>query len=535
MGLRGPGAAPKGGALLVSPRRGQSRTWARRDLPRAERVVRFLESLTVTSGARAGEPFRVRPWQREIIEAWYATDASGRRIVRTGLLTLGRKNGKTTLCAALALAHLLGPETEPRGLIVCAAKDRDQASLLYDEVVAFLRRSPKLLDRVNIKRHAKEIEDLATGSRLLPVSSDAGKAHGLSPSVVIIDELAQWGTGAGRELYDALTTGTGARAEPLTLIISTQGDPGAAGGLMAQLVEYGRAVRAGQIHDPAFSPWIFEAPLEADPWDERVWPLANPALGDFRSLEEMREFAARARAIPGLEATFRRYYLNQAVAAETRWLSLEDWDACAAPHLVAEMRGRAWLGLDLASTRDLTALALVIPDGEAYIVRTEFWVPSAALAERERSDRVPYRQWVGEGWLRVTPGNVTDYGFVEQRVRELAHAYDVVEVGVDPWNARDLIVRLQRDGVPVVEVPQTIRMLAPAAKALERAVLQRQIRHDGNPVMRWCVSNTVCDVDANLNLKPSKVRSTGRIDGVSALVTALARVLAGEVGGWRPL
>jgi len=321
VGLRGPGAKP---ATMPAPgrRRGRPPAWEKSGLSRSDRVIAFIESLRITSGAHAGRRFRLRPWQRQIIRAWYATAGRQRRIVRTGLLTIARKNGKTALCAAIALAHLVGPEVESRGQIVAAASDRDQSGLIFDELVAFILGNPAFADRCNIQRHAKIIEDMVSGTTFRALSSDAKKAHGLNPSVIILDELAQWGhEGLGRDLYTALTTSTGARGEPLTLVISTQTADDLA--IMSQLVDYGKAVAAGEIHDPSFSAHVFEVPLEADPFDEALWPRANPALGDFRSLDEMRIAAARAKQMPSELATFRLYYLNQRVYAEERWLPLD--------------------------------------------------------------------------------------------------------------------------------------------------------------------------------------------------------------------
>jgi phage terminase large subunit-like protein len=205
MGLRGRGARPKAKPTShFKPIRRPN--WKAKGLTRAERVIRFVEGLKVTAGPLAGKPFLLRPWQKDIIRKWYTTDANGLRIVRTGLLSVARKNGKSGLCAALALCHLVGPEQEPRGQIVVGATDRDQSGLIFDEIAAFIAADETLSERCNIKRHEKVIEDLESGSKFRALSSDAKKAHGLSPSVVILDELAQWGAGVGRALYDALTT-----------------------------------------------------------------------------------------------------------------------------------------------------------------------------------------------------------------------------------------------------------------------------------------------------------------------------------------
>jgi len=238
-------------------------------LSRAERVIRFVESLTITSGAHAGRKFLLRPWQRKIVEAWYATGEDGRRLVRTGLMTLGRKNGKTSLCAALALAHLVGPEVERRGQIIGAAKDREQASYVFDEIVAFILDNPAFIARTNIQRHAKIIEDLVSGTKFIATSSDAAKAHGKGGSVIIIDELGQWGSSpAGRDLFTALTTSTGARDQPLMMAITTAGYDRHS--ILWELYQHAKKVQEHPDLDPTFLPILYEAPADADWTDEAV-------------------------------------------------------------------------------------------------------------------------------------------------------------------------------------------------------------------------------------------------------------------------
>jgi phage terminase large subunit-like protein len=245
----------------------------------------------------------------------------------------------------------------------------------------------------------------------------------------------------------------------------------------------------------------------------------------------MRTAARQAQAVPAREASFRQLYLNQwGTTAAPRWLPLAAWDACAAPGSTIDAGAgvsprRAFLGLDLASTTDLTALVTVIEDGDELDVRADFWCPDDNLAERSRRDHVPYELWAKQGHLTATPGNTVDYSFIEARIHALMATHEVVEVAVDPWNARPLLAKLAQDQVPAIAVAQTMAGLTAASKELERRILSRTLRHDGHPILRWCVGNTVADVDGNGNLKPSKKRSHERIDGVSALVTALARAL----------
>jgi phage terminase large subunit-like protein len=323
MGMRGPGAKPVKKAGNSAAGKPKPRSWERRGLSRAARVIAFIEGLKLTAGRHAGKPFKLRPWQRAIIESIYATDADGNRPVRQALATMPRKNGKTELAAGLALAHLAGPEAEARGEVYSAASDRNQAGRIFRELEAFILADDDLAGRCNVQRFAKRIEVMAgpgAGSVYEALSSDAKKAHGLSPSFAVCDEVAQW---LGRDLYDNLVTGTGARDEPLVVVISTQSaDPNH---VMSEIVSYGRSVLDGTIEDPTFHATIYSAPDDADPWSEATWYACNPALGDFRSLEEMRQFAEKAKRIPAREAVFRNLYLNQSVATQARFIAAANW------------------------------------------------------------------------------------------------------------------------------------------------------------------------------------------------------------------
>jgi phage terminase large subunit-like protein len=517
MGLRGPGARPKSRA--PAPARARRSPWQAKGLSRAERNIRFIESLRITSGIHARRKFQVRDWQRQIIEAWYATDAEGVRIVRTGLLSVARKNGKSGLCAALALCHLLGPEMEPRGQIVVGATDRDQSALIFDEVVAFIEDNERFGSECNIKRHEKTIEHLPSGSKFRALSSDAKKAHGLSPSVVILDELAQWGTGAGRALYDALTTAQGARKEPLVLVIGTQSADDHA--LMSQLVDYAKAVRSGSITDPTFSGFVFEIPPELDVFDEGNWPLANPAINDFRSREDMRMLAERAQRMPTLEASFRNLFCNQRTDAEERWLPAQEWDACCddSIDLDALAGTRCLAALDLGSVRDLTAFGVFWP--ESGVLAVWAWCPADNMRAREDTDRVPYSTWAKQGYIEATPGRATDKKRVAFRLAELCARFQPQLIAFDPWQITELERILNEEGItlpPFRQFGQGYKSMSPAIKAFEERVLNRRLKHRGNPLLTWAVSNVAIERDAAGNMKPSKERSRERIDPAVAAI-----------------
>jgi len=513
MGLRGPGAKP-----VKTATRKRRPAWEKRGLSRADRVIAFVESLKITSGSLAGEKMRLRDWQRDIVHGLYGTDDEGNRITRQGLITLPRKQGKTQLAAALALAHLVGPEVEQRGQIYSAAADRDQAALLYKEMKAMLQEAPQLLERVIIRDFNKMIEDTDSGSIYQALSSDARKAHGLNASFVVCDELAQW---RGRDLYDNLLTSMGARAEPLMVTISTQSaDPHH---IMSELVHYGERVLSGEAEDPAFYACIYRAPEDADVWDEQVWYDCNPALGDFRSLEEMRAFANRAKKIPAAEASFKNLYLNQQIDAETRFLNPSEWLAGKDDIDLNDLKGRkCWGGLDLSSTTDLTSLVLVFPIGPHLKTLCFFWVPGDRLREREDKDRVPYTVWRDQGEIIATPGKTVDKNFVVHTLGQVAAEYDIQSIAFDRWRIEDLIKQLGDEGIELNLIPygQGFKDMGPAVDHLETSILDEVLCHD-SPVLDWCASNAVVVQDPAGNRKLDKGKSYARIDGIIALAMAL--------------
>ena len=240
----------------------------------------------------------------------------------------------------------------------------------------------------------------------------------------------------------------------------------------------------------------------------------------------MRVAAARAKEIPAQENTFRRLYLNQWTEQAARWIPMPAWDACAVdrPDYRRRLKGRpCYVGMDLSTTTDMTALVAVFPDGdEEFDVLCQFFVPTDSLVHRANRDRVPYPQWVREGFLTATAGNVVDYDAVRQTLKDWAAEFAVRAIAFDPWNATDLVTRLQeQDGFTCVAMRQGFASLSAPTKALEKAILGQQLRHDGHPVLRWNLSNVSVESDATGNLKLSKKVSTERIDGAAALVMAV--------------
>lgn len=516
MGLRGIGAKPlkqTGSIFAKKPGFASSKS-------RHEQVINWIQStLKITSGTFAGEKFRLREWQKEMLEEIYRTDSDGKRIVRSAVISMPRKNGKTGLIAALALAHLCGPEAETRGQVYSAAADRFQAALLFNEMKAMVKESPELSKRVIIRDFNKQLEDIRTGSIYLALSADVNTKHGLSASCIIYDELAQ---APDRKLYDVLKSSTGARSEPLMIVISTQsGDPRH---IMSELVDEAEQVRDGIIDDPTLFPCIYRAPEDADPWSEETWRACNPALGDFRSLEEMRSSAKQAQRMPSREAAFRLLYLNQRVESETRFIPRSEWDACASKISADELRGqKCYGGLDLSQKNDLTALALVFPmeDGTKKAV-SYFWTPQDGLEEAEAKDRAPYRLWVNQGHLIATNGRIIDYKAVALKLAELSQIFQIESIAFDPWKIELLAKELDEIhcDVNLLSSGQGFKGMDSAVQALEDDVLGKNLKHSGNPVMTWCIDNVRVTMDTAGNRKFDKRKATGRIDGAVALAMA---------------
>ena len=488
-----------------------------------ERVVRFINNLTHTKGEWARQPFALRPWQQAIIRDLFGSvREDGRRRYRTCYVEIPRKNGKIELAAAIALYMLIG-DGEPGAEVYSAAVDRDQASLVFGVAAEMVRNDPELLAVCEVVDSRKTIVHRPSGSFYRAIPAEAAGRHGYNASGVIYDELH---AAPNRDLYDVLTTSTGARRQPLVFVITTAGWD--RNSICWELHDYALKVRDGIIADDSFLPVLYAAPAEADWLDEDVWQAANPALGDFRSLEEMQIAARRAREVPGQQNAFRRLYLCQWTEQADRWLDMTVWDENGADP--ADLRGRAcFAGLDLSTTTDISALELFFPDADGGgDVLSFFWVPDENIRRRSLRDRVPYDHWARDGLIASTEGNVVDYDVIRRDINELASVYQMHEIAIDRWNSTQLQTQLMGDGFTVVPFGQGFASMTAPTKELERLVLERKLRHGGNPVLRWMASNVAVRQDPAGNLKIDKAKSTERVDGMVALAMAVGRAMVRE-------
>ena len=428
---------------------------------------------------------------------------------------------KTELAAALCLCALSGPEQEPRGECYSVACTRFQAGRVFNEMVAIITRTPWLNDRINIVRFRKELEDTVNGSTFDVLSADVAPVHGLSPSFICYDELGQV---PSRALYDALGTALGGRAQPLMVVISTQAAIDTAP--MSELIDYGLRIERGELVDPGFHLTLYTAPPEFDPWEVSTWRLANPALGDFRSLEDVQTLAHRARHTPSGEMSFRNLILNQRCDAVSQFIDMRAWKSCGEPVDPDQLKGRpCYAGLDLGATKDMTALVLVFAgsDGE-FDVLPFCWLPGEPLQELEDADRsAPYRLWGRQGHLLTFPGRSTDPKAVAVKIAELHGRYSIRALAFDRWRIEDIKRELSAIGCNVELVPygQGFRDMAPAVDVLERLVDEGKLCHGDHPVLTMAASNAKAELDSAGNRKLSKRKSTGRIDPLVALAMAI--------------
>jgi phage terminase large subunit-like protein len=508
MGKRGPGAARLREAAKGAPAKVRH-PWAKKGMPPDEKVLAFLRSLPIVSGLKAGERLELLAFQEQFVRAVYGNvDDLGRRRVRLAALSVARGNGKSALLAGLSLAHLLGPMQEPYGEVYAAALDREQAGVLYRMCRAYVEATPWMAAAVNVRDWHKEITHEETQSVWRALTSDARKAHGLAPSFWIADEVAQW---RSRELWDNLATGMGKRAQALGVTISTQAAD--------DLHFFSEMLDAEP--NPTVYVQLHAAAKDCALDDREAWRAANPALGTFLNEEQFADAAARAIRSPSFAPSFRLLNLNQRVAAEGRFIEQADWEANGEPFDPLELEGKAcYGGLDLSSTRDLTAFSLWFPD-EGKVLSWH-WVPIETMAERAERDRVPYDRWAADGWIETTPGRATDRLAIARRLAEVRQAYDVRGIAFDRWRFEDLRKLLSDEGIdlPLSEFVPGFKTYATACDAFERALLERQIRHNNNPLLRWQAGNVVIETDAAGNRKPAKSRSLDRIDGIVTVIMA---------------
>ncbi|WP_242217274.1 terminase large subunit [Shinella zoogloeoides] len=505
-----------------------------------QRAVDFLRGLKHPKSRLPGNGFQLDPWQERIVRQIYGPcDEHGNRIVRNVVMLLPRGNRKTSLGAALALLHTMGPEAVPGGEVLTAAADRKQAKLAFTEAESIIRAGDSELwtkgqqsRRFNAGNSIKlqEYKNRLTfpnGSFLESLSSDAGTQHGRTPVFALMDEIHAW---KKRDLWDVLRTGLVKVTGSLSIVITTAGR--GQENIAYEVIDYARKVAAGKVHDPATLPVLFETSPDADWQDEGVWRAANPGLEHgYPDLAGLRQLAREAAERPADRDAFRQLHLNVWLGhSSTPFVEMPVYDRGSARVDLDELEDLpCWLGVDLSSTSDLTAVVAAWRDGNGgYAVVPWFFCPEDNIDRRTQQSGYPYTRWAEEGHIIATPGNVVDIRAVEDHIRELCDRFDVREVAFDPHYARITMANLVDDGYPAIEMRQGWVTMGPAIRELEKALLAGKFRHGGNPVLRWNFDNIAIQDDGKGNRSFHKGKARDKIDGAVAAAMAVGRAALGE-------
>ncbi len=493
-------------------------------------VIDFIERRFVhIKGDLAGKPILLDPWQKfwtAVLYGWLKEN--GKRRFTRGYEEVARKNGKSTWKGPQG-AYLWLMDGEIGAEVYAVATTREQAMSVYkpafENIKKWRRRSAGAARSFRLFEGANQEKVECDTSVFKPLPANAESLDGLNPHAILFDELhAQ----KSADVWEVMESALGARSQPLLSAITTAGF--ILDGICTDQRRYLISLLEGRREDDAYFGYVYTLDEGDDPLDERVWIKANPGLGMSKTIDYMRQMARKAAALPSAMANFKTKDLNLWVNDAEGWLDITVWDRGGQAFDPRQLLGRQCFGgLDIASTRDLTALALVFPPdepAEPWHVRVRFWCPRAKVVA-QADDAAPYGKWEKLGWLTVTEGDVMDLASVKEAILQVRRDYELIELGFDRWSAWTLIQDLEDADIPFVEVPQNTGGMYPGSKKLEELVYSKRLRHGGNPVLRWCAQNVALLMDSNDNFRPDKKRSreNGRIDGIVATVMALSRAV----------
>lgn len=477
---------------------------------RGQKVCRFIENfLLVPEGEFVGQPIKLADFQRKFIIDVYDNPVGTRR----AYLSMARKNAKSATIACLLIAHIIGPERIQNSQIVSGARSRDQAGIIYNLAEKMLNLQPKFQGLYRLVPSSKRIIGLKSNVEYRALSADGTTAHGLSPVLAILDEVGQV-RGSQDAFIDAITTAQGAHKSPLLIAISTQSANDA--DLFSQWID-----DAINSKDKKIVCHLYAAPKDANLLDKDSWIAANPALGLFRSLEDLEEQAKQAARMPTAENTFRNLCLNQRVSTVSPFISREVWESNAGkvlPFGNAPVYG----GLDLSARTDLTALVLTAKIAGIWHTVSYFWTPENGLIDRSKRDRQPYDVWARQGYMNTTPGSTVDYEFVAQDIATIVQSLNLQVIAYDRYRIDMLKKEFERIGVdlPLAMWGQGFKDMTPAIETLEAELLNKRVAHGNHPVLTMCAANAIITGDPAGNRKLDKHKATGRIDGMVAMAMA---------------
>ena len=494
------------------------------DKSAAKKAVGFIETfITHTKGELSGQPFLLEDWQKKIVSDLFGwkNKKTDLRKYRTAYIQIGRKNGKSTLASALAL-YMLFADDERGSEIYSAAGDRQQAGIVHEIAKGMIVANPELSKRAKVYRNS--IVNESKGNFYQAISSDSKTKHGFNANCIIFDELH---TQPNRDLWDTLTTSVGSRRQPLTIAITTAGYD--RNSICHEIYKYAQQVDNQSVKDETFYSCIYEAEMDDDITDEDVWKKANPNYGVSLKKNYMEIESQRAVDVPSYQNTFKRLMLNIWTDSVSVWIPNNEWMECHQEFDYSTLEGKeCWGGLDLASTRDISAFVLLFKVDEKYIVLPHLFIPEENAKKRSERDGVDYVTWKNQGHIIATDGDVADYNFIKEKINELSKKYRIQSIAYDRWNASQLVIDLQNDGANMDPFGQGFVSMSAPTKELEKLIIGKQIIHNNNPCMNWMLSNVAIQEDPAGNIKIAKNKSKEKVDGLVALVMALGEMMTEE-------
>jgi phage terminase large subunit-like protein len=491
------------------------------DKSRAEKVCKFIEVLPHIKGIWAGKPIILEPWQVFLLTTVFGwVNKEGLRRFKTVYTEVPRKNAKSTLSSGVAL-YLLTADNEGGPEVYSAATTRDQARIVWEDAKRMVDRCPALREYFGVQTSAHSVFVPSKAGVFKALARDqGGNLDGLNIHGAVIDELHGHKT---REVWDVVETATGARSQPLIWGITTAGFNRT--GICYEQRAYTIKI-LDRVHTDEEYFGIIYTLDDTDDWaDPKSWAKANPNWGVSVSPDDIARKARKAMEMAAATNNFLTKHLNIWVNADTAWMNMRAWDACHDPELTEEQfKGMpCWIALDLATKTDLAVYVKLFEREGMYYLFGKYYLPEEAAEDGRNSH---YQGWARQDILTLTPGNITDFEYIENDIREEAAKYDIQKVAYDPWQANYLATRLMSEGLPMGEYRQTVQNMSEPMKQLEALVLSGKVRHSGCPILTWAISNVVGHLDAKENIYPRKEFPENKIDPAVAAIMALGEYMS---------
>jgi phage terminase large subunit-like protein len=500
----------------------------RYDEKKASRVCRFIEMLPHIKGewAKNGARIELQPWQVFILTTvfgWVREDTGLRRF-KTAYLEMPRKNGKSSMSSGVGIFCSCADE-EAGAEVYSAATTRDQAKIVWQDAWHMVEKSPGLKRAFGVSTTAHAISQISTASRFQALSAEGNSLDGLNIHCAIVDELHAHRT---RKVFDVLETATGARTQPLLWLITTAGSDRS--GICYEQRTYLTKILDGVVKDETYFGVIYTINDEDDWSNPATWQKANPNYRISVFPEDIERLCAKALKMPSAQNNFLTKRLSIWVNADTAFFNMAALAKCADSQLsVNDFHGECcWIGIDLASRRDMAPMVQLFERDGHFYAYARYYLPESEIEESGNSQ---YAGWAKQGLITLTPGNITDFGYIEDDLREISKECQVVEVAYDPFQATQFATRMLAEGFPMVEMRAVVKTFSEPMKFLDALIMNGRFHYDGDPILTWMFSNVVAHYDNKDNVYPKKERPENKIDGAIALIMALGRAMVNSADG----